>query len=193
MLVRVSSAIALQPPPTGFARARRTAQRPALSDGPAGARRRWLPPPRPPGLVPRARLVRMLAEAHEVPVVVVVAPAGYGKTTVLSEWAERDPRPFAWIRLDAAQNDPRSLIASVADALGAGGPAGSPADLAARVAAEPHPFVLVLDDVHALRRPDAFEVLQAIAEAMPPASQLALATRREPALAVGRLRAHRKA
>lgn len=148
MLLGVSSAIALQPPP-----------------------------PRPAGLVPRGRLVRRLREARDVPVVVVVAPAGYGKTTLLSQWAEQDPRPFAWIRLDASHDDPETLIASVGDALGA---------------AEPHPFVLVLDDVHALHPTDAFEVLQAIAEAMPPASQLALATRREPPLPLGRLRAHRQ-
>jgi LuxR family transcriptional regulator, maltose regulon positive regulatory protein len=163
MLFRVSSAIALQ-----------------------------LPPRRPGGLVPRARLIRRLAEARDVPVVVVVAPAGYGKTTVLSEWAEQDPRPFAWIRLDAAHDDADTLIASVGDALGAAGQAATPADLAACVAAAPDPFVLVLDDVDALRPSDAFEVLQAIAEAMPPGSQLALAARREPALAVGRLRAHRR-
>jgi LuxR family transcriptional regulator, maltose regulon positive regulatory protein len=147
MLLRVSSAIALQPPP--------------------------------PGLVPRARLVRTLAEARDVPLVLVVAPAGYGKSTVLAEWAEQEPRPFAWLRLDGAHNDPDTLTKAVGDA-------------AARVAAKPDPFVLVLEDGHVLHRPEAFEILQAIAEAMPPASQLALATRREPALAVGRLRAHRK-
>jgi LuxR family transcriptional regulator, maltose regulon positive regulatory protein len=87
---------------------------------------------------------------------------------VLSEWAEHDPRPFRWIRLDA--------LAGLAD----------------EVAAAEHPFVLVLDDVHTLRGADASRLLEAVVEAMPPGSQLALATRSEPPLAVGRLRAHRK-
>jgi LuxR family transcriptional regulator, maltose regulon positive regulatory protein len=151
-----------------------------------------LPPRRPAGLVPRARLVRRLAETSDVPVVLVVAPAGYGKTTVLSEWAEQDPRPFAWIRLDPARDDAGTLIAAIADALGASGLAETPADLAGCVAAAPDPFVLVLDDVDALPPAETFDVLQAIAEAMPPGSQLALSARREPALAVGRLRAHRR-
>ncbi len=88
-------------------RCRRTSIR---TDGPAvsvlvgGAHRanaRLLPPSRPAGLVPRSRAVRRLLEARELPVALLVAPAGYGKTTVLSEWDERDSRPFAWVGLDA--------------------------------------------------------------------------------------------
>jgi LuxR family transcriptional regulator, maltose regulon positive regulatory protein len=149
------------------------------------------PPRRPAGLVSRVRLMSRLSEARDVPLVVVVAPAGYGKTTVLSEWADRDPRPFAWIRLDSAHDAPASLTAAVAAALGIPGDPRTARELAAGVAARSHPFVLVLDDVHTLRSGAAFEVLHAVAEAMPAGSQLALGTRREPALGVGRLRAHR--
>src|SRR3712207_836201 len=54
------------------------------------------------GLVSRPRLVRRLAGNPQARLAVLVAPAGYGKSTVLSEWAACDPRPFAWISLDDA-------------------------------------------------------------------------------------------
>ena len=127
---------------------------------------------------------------------------------MLSEWAERDPRPFAWVRLDAEDDHPARLIASIAAVLEASEPVGkgvftalsSRRPEAARRALprllrylnyREQPVVLVLDDVHALRAPESFRVLQAIAEAMPSGSQLALASRREPGIAVGSLRAHR--
>ena len=65
---------------------------------------RPLAPPLPgaprlaPGLVPRPRLLRALAAARELPLVLLAAPAGFGKTTLLAEWAARDGRPFSWIR-----------------------------------------------------------------------------------------------
>src|SRR4051812_21123925 len=52
------------------------------------------------GLVPRARLVRRLVGSSDVPLALLVAPAGYGKTTLLSQWADRDRRPFVWVTLD---------------------------------------------------------------------------------------------
>jgi len=59
------------------------------------------PTSRPPlprkAMVRRPRLVRALRMAREVPLAVLVAPAGYGKTTLLAEWAREDARPFAWI------------------------------------------------------------------------------------------------
>src|SRR6185312_6064187 len=57
-------------------------------------------PPRPrSGMVPRARLVRRLAALGETPIALLVAPAGYGKTTLLAEWAAADERPFGWLSL----------------------------------------------------------------------------------------------
>ena len=53
----------------------------------------------------------------QVPVALLVAPAGYGKTTALAEWAERDERPFAWIAIEEADNDPGRLLGSIAGAL----------------------------------------------------------------------------
>jgi LuxR family transcriptional regulator, maltose regulon positive regulatory protein len=162
-----------------------------------------------PGLVARARLVRRLAGAGDVPLVLAVAPPGYGKTTALSEWAEQDPRPFAWVALEPADDDPAVLVGTIAialeevepvghdvfAALRAGGPDGTTAALAAlgaALAGRRRPFVLVLDDAHALRSDGARDVLTTLVASVPPGSQLALASRTEPPLPVGRLRAHRR-
>src|SRR5262249_13650034 len=58
-----------------------------------------VPAPRQ-GSIRRTALVNRLRAARAVPVISLVAPAGYGKTTLLAQWAERDERPFAWVSLD---------------------------------------------------------------------------------------------
>jgi len=52
-----------------------------------------------------ARRVCTVAGIRDVPVAAVIAPAGYGKTTLLSEWAEHDDRPFAWVTVDGDEPD----------------------------------------------------------------------------------------
>jgi LuxR family maltose regulon positive regulatory protein len=103
----------------------------------------------------------------DVPVVLVSAPAGYGKTTLLALWRARDERPFVWVSLEAADNDPVALIRSVvsaldpvldldgavAEAFAAPQPALEDFVLPAVVdacAAAAGGLVLVLDDVHAV-------------------------------------------
>src|SRR5262249_23314682 len=80
--------------------------------------RSWPPAcdPRAPdrALVTRARLVRRPTEAAALPLVVLAAPAGYGKTTTLLEWAQHDPRPFVWLSLERAHDDPDALRAALA-------------------------------------------------------------------------------
>jgi ATP/maltotriose-dependent transcriptional regulator MalT len=73
-------------------------------------------PPLRPGIVDRPALLAGLTEAHS-PVVLVSAPAGYGKTTLLALWRERDERSFAWVSLEAADNDPVAFVAAVVAAL----------------------------------------------------------------------------
>jgi LuxR family maltose regulon positive regulatory protein len=166
-------------------------------------------PPFRPGPVPRERLVTRLTDAGEVPLALVVAPAGYGKTTALAEWAEHDGRPFAWITLDAADNDLERLLRSIALALDEIEPVGRDV-FAALSAAEPRvaelvlprladslarrrrPFVLVLDDVHVLDAAAPLQALELLIEHLPYGSQLVLGSRTEPALPIGRLRAHRR-
>jgi len=65
----------------------------------------------PPGTVPRDRLVRRLLAADGPAVVSLIAPPGYGKSTLLAQWVARETRPVAWLTLDALDNDPAILLA----------------------------------------------------------------------------------
>ncbi len=69
------------------------------------------------GTIPRWPLIDRLVRDDLRPVVSVVAPSGYGKTTLLSQWAERDRQSFAWVSLDERDNDPKVLLSYVAEAL----------------------------------------------------------------------------
>ena len=139
----------------------------------------------------------------------VVAPAGYGKTTLLSQWAERNGQAFAWVSVDEADNDPKVLLTYVAEALDAVQPVGgrvfdalaSPASsvpgsvvprLGAAFSSMTTPVVLVLDDVHALRNSECRAALSVLADHVPGGSRLALAGRVEPPLRIARLRAEGK-
>src|SRR3954452_6427748 len=70
------------------------------------------------GLITRTRLLDALAAAPDrASLILLTAPAGYGKTTVLSQWAAEDPREFAWVTVDEADEDPVRLAGHVALAL----------------------------------------------------------------------------
>jgi LuxR family transcriptional regulator, maltose regulon positive regulatory protein len=82
-----------------------------------------------PGFVARPRLVDRLAQAQEGELTLVCAPAGFGKTALLADWARRDPRPVAWLSLDDADNDPVRFwrhVAAALDTVRPGSPTGSP-------------------------------------------------------------------
>jgi LuxR family transcriptional regulator, maltose regulon positive regulatory protein len=156
--------------------------------------------------VPRVGLVDYLEASSRTPVVAIIAPPGYGKTTLLAQWMERDPRPFGWLTIDQRHNDPAVLLRDMAvalnrvepiarqllSALEAPGPfiletmlPGLGSALAARV----QPAVLVLDDVHLLQSWDCLEAVAALIEYLPPGSQIAIASRGEPPLPFARLQA----
>jgi LuxR family transcriptional regulator, maltose regulon positive regulatory protein len=159
-----------------------------------------------PGTVPRSPLVDRLARGDPRPIVSVVAPPGYGKTTLLSQWAERNGQAFAWVSVEEPDNDPKVLLNHVAEALDAVEPIdGRVFDaLASPVSSVPgsviprlgsafssmtSPVVLVLDDVHLLRNSECRAALAVLADHVPAGSRLALAGRAEPPLRVARLRA----
>jgi LuxR family transcriptional regulator, maltose regulon positive regulatory protein len=162
-----------------------------------------------PGTVRRSLLIERLARADPRPIVSVVAPPGYGKTTLLSQWAERNGQAFAWVSVDEADNDPKVLLGYVAEALDAvepidgrvfdalASPASSvPGTVAPRLgsafASMTTPVALVLDDVHALRNPECRAAVSMLADHVPGGSRLALAGRDQPPLRVPRLRAEGK-
>jgi len=159
-----------------------------------------------PGTVRRSSLIERLARDDSRPVVSVVAPAGYGKTTLLSQWAERNGQAFAWVSVDEADNDPKVLLTYVAEALNALEPVServfealaSPASsvpgsvvprLGAAFAAMTSPVVLAMDDVHLLQNSECRAALSVLADHVPGGSRLVFAGRSEPPVRVARLRA----
>jgi LuxR family maltose regulon positive regulatory protein len=159
-----------------------------------------------PGTVLRLPLTERLARGDPRPIVSVVAPPGYGKTTLLSQWAERNGQAFAWVSVDEGDNDPKILLSYVAEALDAVEPIDRRVfdALASPVSSVPgsvvprlgsafwsmtSPVALVLDDVHALHNSECRAALSVLADHVPAGSRLALAGRAEPPLRVARLRA----
>jgi LuxR family transcriptional regulator, maltose regulon positive regulatory protein len=123
------------------------------------------------GFVRRTPLVRRLVDARDASLALIVAPAGYGKSSLLHEWAEQDERAFAWLRLDESDQDPVTLVRSLG--------------------LRDRSFVVVLDDAHLIAAGTLRALVIAVLKELPPGSILALASRTEPALPTGRLRAHR--
>jgi len=158
-----------------------------------------------PGTVRRSSLIERLSGSVQ-PIVSIEAPPGYGKTTLLSQWAESEAAPFAWVSLDEGDNEPRVLLRYIAEALDGVGsipdrvydalssprssvPGSVVPLLGAAFAAMTSPIVLVLDDVHALRNEECRAALSVLADHVPDGSRLALASRSDPPLRVARLRA----
>ena len=135
----------------------------------------------------------------------VAAPAGYGKSTLVAEWSELDPRATGWVRLDRGDNDPVVLLADVAAVLDRIGSSSDPlceelsrrspridAVVLPRLAAgldECSPFMLVLEDTHLVTAETSLRILGFLADHVPHGSQAMLVTRGEAGLPLGRLRA----
>jgi LuxR family transcriptional regulator, maltose regulon positive regulatory protein len=150
-----------------------------------------------PGVVPRPQLLVRLRGARDVPTVALVAPAGYGRTTLLALWAAADDRPFAWLSVDPQDNDPIILLthlavainrisplpAGIFDALrsmGTSVPGTVVPRLGSALARLPHEVVLVLDDVHHLRDGPSLDALIALVGHPRATAQIALAGRGVP-------------
>jgi LuxR family maltose regulon positive regulatory protein len=163
-------------------------------------------PPVRPGTVRRSLLIERLAQGDPHPIVSVVAPAGYGKTTLLAQWAERNGQAFAWVSVEEPDNDPKVLLTYVAEALDEIEPIGervfaalaSPGSsvpgsvvprLGSAFSSMTSPVVLVLDDVHVLHDRECRAALSVLADHVPGGSRLVLAGRDEPPLRIARLRA----
>jgi LuxR family maltose regulon positive regulatory protein len=153
-----------------------------------------VPQPRP-GSVSRADLIEA-ARASDCRVVGLTAPAGYGKSTLLVQWARAEDRRVAWVSLDRFDDDPAALLTLLASAYARVSPGNS--DLVAgmsglgisvlgraapRLASvfrtSPVPFVLMLDDLHELLSPACHDVLSVVISGIPRGSQLVAASRSE--------------
>ena len=166
-----------------------------------------MPGPRP-DLVPRPRLAERLDEGLARGLMLVCAPAGYGKTVLLADWARRGQQPVAWLSLDVGDNDPARFWRHGVAALDRSRPGlaervgplfGPPApssyqglvtalinELAAGSDAD-QPLV-VLDDYHLIDAEAVHTSLGFLLEHRPPGLNLVLASRSDPPLALARLR-----
>jgi LuxR family maltose regulon positive regulatory protein len=137
--------------------------------------------------------------------VLVSAPAGYGKTSQVAAWAAADGRAVAWVDLETADNDPgrfAAMLTSMLDSLGSGcapaevdpfplgGPAAGAAAPVEAVAVDrsPIPFILVLDDIHVITDPSILHALGVVAARVPGRSTVVLIGRNEPDVPLARLR-----
>ena len=152
-----------------------------------------VPQPRPRS-VSRAGLIKA-AQSGGYRIVAITAPAGYGKSAFLAEWAQVEGRRVAWVSLDRFDDDPAALLASlaaaycraglgsadlVADVAGRGASwRGAVPRLAAEIRASAVPFVFMLDDLHEVQSHACHDVLGVVISAIPPGSQLAAASRDE--------------
>jgi len=166
----------------------------------------YVPQPQP-RVVLRPRLIERLNEGMHRKLTFISAPAGFGKTTLVSEWLAGGERQAAWLSLDEADNDPiRFLIylvaalQTVATNLGAGvlGVLQSPQPpstesiltaLLNEITNLPDDIVLVLDDYHMIDAKPVDLALSFLLEHMPPQMHLIITTREDPQLPLARLRA----
>ena len=161
------------------------------------------PPAARPGIVARTALVDRLAAA-QAPVITVVAPPGYGKTTLMAQWAERIGPRVAWVSCDDGDNDPVVLLSALALALDRIEPvdpaifwalASSGADITvvprfvSAIASMERPVTVLLDHAEAVTNRPCLDTIAELVLHLPPGWRFALASRAAVPLPAARLRA----
>jgi len=159
-------------------------------------------------LVIRPRLIEKITQGLSRPLTLVSAPAGYGKTILVSSFLETCALPWTWLSLDEHDNDLRlflDYLLTALDNLFAGalhhtqlllaGPILPPTtyiadNLINELAELDRAFILVLDDVHEVRNVEFYSFLAALLGHPLPGLHLLLVTRQDPPLGLGMLRAH---
>ena len=166
-----------------------------------------LPPRGRPELVARPRLLRRIDGLSSAALTLVDAPVGFGKTVLAQTWGAQTDTAVAWVSIDAADDDPVHLWTHVATAvdrirsgLGRGAlsrlrSAGAPPEAAvdeliSGIAAFGEPLALVLDDLHTLQSDACLRSFEQAVERLPAHARIVATTRSDPAIALGRLRAH---
>lgn len=166
----------------------------------------FVPPPRT-NVVLRARLIERLNAGLNSKLTLISAPAGFGKTTLVSEWLAACNRPVAWLSLDEGDNDPTRFLTYFVTALqmiaagfGQGlltelqSPQPPPAEtmltvLLNEISVIAGPFIFILDDYHVLDSKTIDNILTFLVEHSPPQMHLLITTREDPQLPLARLRA----
>jgi LuxR family maltose regulon positive regulatory protein len=165
---------------------------------------KFQPPGTRPGIVLRTALVERLTAA-QAPVITVTAPPGYGKTTLMAQWAQRLGSRVAWLSCDDADNDPVVLLSALATALCRIGPvdpaifpalassgagvATVPRLVSAAASMQP-PVTVLLDQAEAVTNRQCLNVIAEFALRLPAGWQFAVASRTAVPLPTARLRAH---
>jgi ATP/maltotriose-dependent transcriptional regulator MalT len=157
----------------------------------------YIPPPQPRAVL-RPRLVERLNEDLHCNLTLISTPAGFGKTTLLSEWVAGCERPTAWLSLDEGDNDSTRFLAYLIAALqtiaanvgeGVSGMLQSPRPpstesiltaLLNETTTVPDDLVLVLDDYHVIDAKPVDDALSFLIEHLPPRMHLLIATREDP-------------
>lgn len=163
----------------------------------------YLPRPRS-GFVPRPRLDGLLGDDH-TRLTLVSAPAGFGKTTLVTSWLEGQRAAVAWVSFDDGDGRPDVFWTYVLTALERAAPGTGAAGLALLAAQQPYDavvaavlnelsvlptdVVLVLDDYHLAESPELQPTMTMLVERLPPQVRLVISTRADPALPLARLRA----
>ena len=160
-----------------------------------------------PNVVSRPRLLERLNEGLHGKLTLISAPAGFGKTTLVSQWLARGPRPIAWLSLDEGENNPARFLTylvaalrTVAPNIGEGvlgvlqSPQLPPPEAMLTVLLNdlttiPDHFILVLDDYHLLDAQPVDQALTYLVEHLPPHMHLVILTREDPRLPLARWRA----
>ena len=163
----------------------------------------YIPPSRP-GIVQRPRLIERLTMGCRL--TLISAPAGFGKTTLVSEWIAGCEGPAAWLSLDERENDLSCFLTYLVAALqtikaGIGEglltalqspqPPSTEAILTAllnEITTIPDNFILVMDDYHSIDSQSVDQALTFLVEHQPPQMHLVIATREDPSLPLARLR-----
>jgi len=169
----------------------------------------YIPPVRPDQIA-RPRLVDQINGGLGKSLILVSAPAGYGKTTLVSRWLSEREVSSAWLSLDAGDNDPVRFLQYLLTALLPAAP-GIEHDLLGTIqgirpaqfenlitllvnelASNPDPFVLVLDDFHVIHSEEVLRIVSFLLEHLPHQMHLAILTRTDPPLPLSRLRARNR-
>ena len=171
----------------------------------------YIPPPRPK-IVLRPRLIERLNEGMHCKLTLISASAGFGKTTLVSEWVAGCERPeqkvrVAWLSLDEGDNDPTRFLTYLVAALQTLAPEIGAGVLAAlqspqlpsiesllttllnEITTISDNFILVLDDYHVVDSIPVDQALTFLVEYQPPRMHMIIATREDPHLPLARLRA----